>query len=132
MEHPKSREWDRKLKELCDRLDRWLEKEYRGLYRLRANRPREGETANPEMDGLFNVQAVFTPGYGSQHGRGYILEVELATWDKVDEAVRAQMEEKLLRKLQEEVCNIFPNRKLEMGFDGNMLKIWGDLSLGSL
>ncbi len=132
MEHPKSREWDRQLKGICDRLDHWLEGKYGRAYRLKANRPEEGSTANPEMDGLFNVQAVFTPGYGSEHGRGYILEVDLATWDKVDEALEAKIKQELLEKLRKEVAGIFPHRKLEAGFDGKMLKIWGDLSLGSL
>jgi hypothetical protein len=73
--HPKTREWDRKLKAACDRIDHWLEKEYGSLYRLRPNRAPRGATSNPEMDGLFNVQTVFTPGYGSEKGRVYLVEI---------------------------------------------------------
>jgi hypothetical protein len=32
--------------------------------------------------------------------------------------------------MKKEIKNEFPERLLEIGFDGNMIKIWGDLSLG--
>jgi hypothetical protein len=130
MLHPKSIEWDKKLKEICDQIDLWLEEQYGALYTLRPNRPLNGETSNPEMDGLFNVQAVFTPGYRSDTGRGYLIEIELSTLEKVDLELKRDILDQVLVKLEEAIKNEFPERLLEIGFDGNMIKIWGDLNLG--
>lgn len=131
MRHPKLREWDRKLKSVCDRIDSWLEDEYGDMYRLRPNRPERGETFNPEMDGLFNIQAVFTPGYGSEKGRGYIIEIEISTFDFISQETRQEIDKKVLLLIKKDLMVEFPGRRLEIGMDGNMIKIWGDLSLGS-
>lgn len=132
MYHPKTREWDRKLKGICDRIDAWLEDKYGGMYSLRPNRPHHGKTSNPEMDGLFNVQAVFTPGFRSEKGRGYLIEIEFSTLEDVDPELKKEIQDIVLIKLRDEIKNEFPERLLEIGVDGNMIKIWGDLNLGSL
>ena len=132
MRHFKLRQWDKKLKKICDEVDSRLEEQYGSLYRLRPNRPSRGETFNPEMDGLFNVQAVFTPGYGSEKGRGYLIEIELSTFDRVDPRIRQEIKEKVMNMIKERLFTEFPGRKLEIGLDGNMIKVWGDLSLGSV
>ena len=132
MYHPKTREWDKKLKSACDRIDRWLEDEYGSCYRLRPNRAPRGATSNPEMDGLFNVQTVFTPGYGSEKGRGYLVEIELSTLETVDPGVMEEIRTVVIRMMEKELEREFPERKLAIGFDGNMIKIWGDLNLGSI
>ncbi len=132
MYHPKTREWDKKLKAVCDRIDRRLEDEYGSLYRLRPNRAPRGATSNPEMDGLFNVQTVFTPGYGSEKGRGYLVEIELSTLETVESEVLEGIRNTVLTLMEEELKNEFPERKLAIGIDGNMIKIWGDLNLGSI
>ncbi len=130
MYHPKTVAWDKKLKAICDRIDHWLEDHYGGLYPLRPNRPGRGVTSNPEMDGLFNIQAVFTPGYGSEKGRGYLIEIEMSTLDDVDPRLKKEIQDLVLVKMKEELKSEFPERLLEIGFDGHMIKIWGDLSLG--
>ncbi|OQY33090.1 MAG: hypothetical protein B6241_09090 [Spirochaetaceae bacterium 4572_59] len=103
MRHPKLREWDRKLKAVCDRIDSWLEDEYGDLYRLRPNRAERGETCNPEMDGLFNIQAVFTPGYGSEKGRGYIIEIEISTLDIISQTNRQKIDKKVLFLIKQDL-----------------------------
>ncbi len=132
MFHPKTVEWDRKLKQICDRIDEQLEDRYGGLYRLRPNRPERGTTSNPEMDGLFNVQALFTPGYRSEKGRGYVIEIEISTLERVEPLLVKEIRDKVLDMMKEEIKTNFPERLLEIGLDGNMIKIWGDLSLGTL
>ncbi len=132
MKHYKLREWERKLKKICDEADSRLEDRFGKMYRLRTNRPERGETENPEMDGLFNVQAVFTPGYRSEKGRGYLVEVEISTYDNVSTLVHQEIRDLVLSVFQELLPREFPERKLEIGLDGNMIKIWGDLSLGLL
>jgi len=132
MFHPKTAEWDRTIKTICDRIDEWLEIHYEGIYRLRPNRPEKGETSNPEMDGLFNIQALFTPGYRSEKGRGYLIEIEISTLEKVDPSLEKEIRDNVLNMMKDEIKINFPERKLEIGLDGNMIKISGDLSLGSL
>jgi hypothetical protein len=132
MRHYKLREWDNKLKKICDEVDAWLEDHYGNLYRLRPNRPERGETFNPEMDGLFNIQAVFTPGYRSEKGRGYVIEVELSTLEPVSSEIKTEIDSIVLSMIRERLTREFPERQLEIGMDANMIKIWGDLSLGSV
>ena len=132
MKHPKMREWDRKLKDICDEADARLEDRFGRMYRLRTNRPVRGKTANPEMDGLFNVQAVFTPGFRSEKGRGYLVEVEISTYDKVSVQVHQEIRDMVIAIFEELLPQKFPERKLAIGLDGDKIKIWGDLNLGYL
>ncbi|MCK7514773.1 MAG: hypothetical protein MZV70_69415 [Desulfobacterales bacterium] len=66
MFHPKTTDWDNRMKEMFDRIDTILENRYHGSWKPRRNRPDRGQTANPEADGLFNVGVFFTPGFGSR------------------------------------------------------------------
>ena len=70
MYHPKMMEWDKKLKAIFDRIDDKLEDRYGELFPLHPTRAERGTTSNKESDGLFNVGASFTAGYGSKLGRG--------------------------------------------------------------
>ena len=74
MWHPKMVEFDSRMKELFDEVDHYIEDLYGDRYDLHPVRPARGETANPEADGLFNVGAIFSPGFRSKLGRGYIIE----------------------------------------------------------
>ena len=131
-QHPKSMEWDARLKAMFDVLDADLEDRFSGRWSLRTNRPTRGETSNPEADGLFNVGAFFTPGYGSKHGRGYLVEIVVATEENVGDDERREVESYASETLRRLLPKHFPERRLELDRDGNMYKIRGDLSLGSL
>ncbi len=78
------------MKDVFDRVDRALEERCQGWWRLRINRPARGKTVNPEADGLFNVGVFFTPGYGSRLGKGYLVEVVMATEEPVPAATRTE------------------------------------------
>jgi hypothetical protein len=132
MDHPKTIEWDRRMKLLFDRIDALLEERHRGRWRLRRNRPALGETANPEADGLFNLGTFFDTGYGSALGRGYLVEIILATDEEVAAEARAEIEEEVRGLLERFLPEHFPERRLSVERDGSLLKIRGDLSLGSL
>jgi hypothetical protein len=82
MWHPKMTEFDERMKKLFDEVDACIENLYGGRYSLHPMRPERGETSNPEADGLFNIGAVFTPGYGSEHGRGYLIRELTVLRDK--------------------------------------------------
>lgn len=132
MYHPKTIEWDERMKAMFDRIDGILEERYGGAWKLRRNRPALGETANPEADGLFNVGVFFDPGYGSELGRGYLVEIVVATDEELAcverEGIELAVQELLRRFLPEH----FPERRLEVERDGAMFKIHGELGLGGV
>lgn len=127
--HPKVVAWEDKLKTVFDEIDRELEARYGDHYPLHPNRPPRGTTANPEDDGLFNVGASFSAGYGSQHGRGYIIRVRMVTLARVPTDLQTQMEDEVVARLRERLPEIFPGRFLAVQRDGHVFKITGDLSL---
>ncbi|MBN1518963.1 MAG: hypothetical protein JW923_02615 [Spirochaetales bacterium] len=130
MNHPKAHAWDRSVKALFDELDAVLENRYAGRWKLRRNRPARGKTSNPEADGLFNVGVFFTPGYGSRLGRGYLVEIIVATEETVSQDDRLELEDFVKAELERLLPRHFPGRALSVDRDGTMLKIHGDLSLG--
>lgn len=119
------------MKAVFDRIDDQLESTYGDRYVLRPNRPRRGETGNRETDGLFNIGAAFTAGFGSKHGRGYVVEVQMSTLSRVPDDARTEIEEAVVDLLRRELAVEFPGVNLEVSRDGPVYKIHGDLSLGS-
>lgn len=130
MRHPLEIEWDRRLKKMFDEIDDQLEDKYSSRYNLHPNRPLRGQTSNREMDGLFNVGADFTTGYGSNLGRGYVVQVRMSTLDHVPSDMREKINEDVERLVEEKLPINFPERKLHLERDGNLMKIIGDFSLG--
>lgn len=122
-------EWEKKLQTLCNEIDRCLEHEYADQFALHPARPPHGTTANPEMDGLFNVGASFSAGFGSKFGPGYVLEVRLSTLDAVPVALREEFLKRVENRLREGLPKIFPGKKLLLDREGHHLRIHGDLSL---
>lgn len=127
--HPLVIAWEEKLKLVFDEIDHELEERYGDRYPLHPNRPARGETANPEDDGLFNVGASFTAGYGSQHGRGYIVSARMVTLARVPPEIQEMLETKVADMLRERLPSIFPGRDLRVERDGHVFKIAGDLSV---
>jgi len=127
--HPLAEEFEARLKRVFDRIDHNLEQKYGQRLPLHPARPPQGVTANPEQDGLFDVGASFTPGFGTATGRSYVVDVNLVTLAKVPESlyeeVLREVQESLERGLQEE----FPERTLRVIRRGRRLFITGDLQL---
>jgi hypothetical protein len=130
MWHPRMAEFDDNMKKLFDEVDDYIEDLYGDTYTLHPVRPARGETGSPEMDGLFNIGANFTPGFGSELGRGYIIDVSMSTLEKVDEDLRREIYEAAADKVRELLPIFFPARELKVKRDGNHFKILGDFSLG--
>jgi len=130
MRHPRATIWEEKLKKVFDRIDRYLENKYEGLYPLHPARPMSGMTSNPEQDGLFNIGAVFSAGYGSDFGSGYVVETRISTLSHVPDKVRRRIEKEVVTMLKKELVHEFPGRKLDVVRDGRVYKIYGDLTLG--
>ena len=125
-------EFDDRMKKLFDEVDDFIEDLYGGKYALHPMRPVRGETSNPEADGLFNIGAVFTPGYGSELGRGYLIDVSMSTLEKVDEDMRREIYEATADKVRELLPLHFPERELTVRRDRNHFKIQGDFGLGKI
>ena len=132
MWHPKMTAFDDRLKELFDEVDSYIEELYGNTYPLHPVRPGRGETTNPEADGLFNIGANFTPGYRSELGRGYLIDISMSTLEKVDDDVRRKIYEAAADKVKELLGIYFPERGLTVRRDGNHFKIQGDFSLGEI
>lgn len=132
LRHARALAWEEQLKRVFDRVDHALEDKYGHLYPLHPARPKRGDTSNPESDGLFNVGASFSAGYGSEHGPGYIVEVRISTLSRVPPDVEEKIDEEVVSMLREELAKEFPGRTLHVSRDGHIYKIHGDLSLGEL
>jgi hypothetical protein len=121
--------FEKRLKQMFDRIDDELEDRWGGEYPLHPSRPARGEAVNKELDGLFNIGASFSAGYGSEHGRGYVIEIRLVTLSTIEEAVWDDIRAYCARRITELLPEYFPERNLELLQDGNTFKIVGDLSL---
>jgi hypothetical protein len=125
----KVEEWESRLKRVFDLVDDHLEEKYGRKYPLHPARPARGVTANKSHDGLFNVGASFSAGYGSERGPGYVVEVRMVTLTRVPRYVRDRIEEEAAELLREELPKEFPDRELRVERDGPVYKIHGDLRL---
>lgn len=132
MRHPKLIDFDRRMKRLFDEVDDYLEDRYGGNYPLHPARAARGTTANKEADGLFNIGASFSAGYGSTFGRGYVVDVEMVTLANVPENREEEITKVAIDQIRKLLPKYFPERHLEVDRDGRVFKIHGDLSLGSL
>jgi hypothetical protein len=132
MWHPKTVEFDNQMKKLFDEVDDYLEALFGNKYTLHPSRQSKGRTSNPEADGLFNIGANFTPGFGSELGRGYVVDLSIVTLDKVDEEGRNAICEAAAEKIKELLPVYFPGRELTIQREKNQYKILGDFSLGEV
>lgn len=130
MYHPKMNEFDDRMKKMFDEVDHYIEDLYGDRYPLHPMRPVRGETSNPEADGLFNIGAVFTPGFGSEFGRGYIIDVSMSTLERICDEVRREIYEAVAEKVKELLPIYFPERELIVRRDKNHFKIQGNFNLG--
>ena len=129
MRHQRAEEWEAKLDGLLKRVDRALEESYGDLFDTHPARPSKGSTANPQQDGLFRVTASFSPGFGTELGKGYVLQLDLVTLDDVPEDRIEAIQQKAVRLIQDGLDDVLPGRNLAVKRDGNVWKIVGDLSL---
>ena len=125
-------EFQDQMKKLFDEVDHHIEDLYGDRYPLHPVRPARGQTSNPEADGLFNIGARFTPGFGSELGRGYLIDVVMSTLEKVDEEVRREIYSATAEKVRELLPLYFPERDLSVRRCKNHYKILGDFSLGTV
>ena len=121
--------WEKRLKQVFDEIDYELEAQYKGLWPRHPSRPAFGTTSNPEADGLFNVGAAFSAGFGSKHGPGYTVEIRLSTLKNVSTDLRKKIKTQVFKILETKLPEAFPGKDLHVSEDNGMVRIHGDLSL---
>ena len=130
--HPKQEELEKKLSLLCQALDNHLEDKYGEHYHIHPNRLKRGQGANPSFDGLFSTSLAFTLGYGSKYGRGYVVNVEIRTLDKVSQYEQATIRGTAFSFISQNLKKYLPEHDLQIVQDGNVMKVIGDFSLGEV
>jgi len=130
MQHPLLIKWEKQLKKLLDEVDEALEKSYGANWPLHPARPAQGSTANKAHDGLFDITANFSLGLGSDRGRGYTIDIHMATLNHITPEEKQAIEEQALKLIAERLKTFFPGRALAVDRDGHLIRLYGDLSLG--
>jgi hypothetical protein len=130
--HPKLAAFNEQMESLFHEIDEMLEEHWGESFSLHPNRPAKGATENPEMDGLFETAPDFTPGIGSEKGRGYIVSLKVSTLDRVSPEQFEFLMEEAAMLIKKNLPRYFPDRKLEVVRDGKRFKIIGDFSLGEI
>lgn len=129
--HPKLIQFNDDLEALFKEVDEILENHWGNTFPLHPNRPKRGQTSNPEMDGLFEIAPDFTVGLNSQKGRGYIVSLRVATLEKVPPEIYESFMEEAAKLIAERLPLYFPGRDLRVVRDEPVFKIIGDFSLGN-
>ncbi len=129
MRHRKANEWELRLKAVFDEIDHELETEFGGRFELHPARPAVGATSSPEMDGLFNVGASYSAGFGSRFGPGYVVDIRLSTLERIPRELKHTLRDKVQAMLAEKLPAAFPGKNLQIDQEHNHLRIHGDLSL---
>ncbi len=124
--------WEETLKSVFDALDHELEAEYGTHYPLHPSRPKRGATANPEDDGLFNVGAAFSAGFGSKYGPGYVVDIRIATLKNVPALLQDEIKKKVFQGLGKRLSKAFPGKVLHVSEENGIIRIHGDLSLDDI
>ena len=128
--HPKQQALEDQLRRMCDALDNHLEDMFGNRYPLHPNRLERGQAASVAYDGLFSTGTQFTMGYGSVSGRGYIVDIDICTLERVRPEDRETIEAEATGYLRRIIPLYLPGRNLSLVKDGRVWKLIGDFSLG--
>lgn len=129
MRHRKAIEWEQRLKTVFDEIDNELEELYGDRFTLHPARSPVGTTTNPEMDGLFNVGASYSAGFGSKYGPGYVVDIRLSTLKHIPFRLKKELRERVQQMLIKKLPSAFPGKQLSVDKEHRHLRIHGDLSL---
>lgn len=122
-------EWEEKIRKIFNEVDIELESKYGHLFPLHPSRAPAGTTSNPEFDGLFNIGAVYSPGFGSEKGEGYIIDVQILPSVDIPYEFKEKLLEEIVVLIQKKLDKAFLDKGFKVVSDGTVFKITGDLSL---
>lgn len=128
MRHRKAKEWEKRLKTVFDKIDIELEQQYGDRFDRHPARPAHGSTSSREMDGLFNVGASYSAGFGSKLGPGYVVDIRLSTLQRIPKDLKLELRDKVQAMLIEALPDAFPGKELHVDTERSHLRIHGDLS----
>ena len=117
------------LFQALEAADAQMEERYGDAFPLHPARPPHKTSVNRQYDGLFEIGAGFSAGFGSKFGPGYALSLRIVTLQNVPADFREKFESEAVEVLQEELKRHFPDRELKIVRDVDSWKIVGDLSL---
>jgi len=129
MRHRKAKDWEKRLKTVFDEIDLELESAYGERFDLHPSRPEHGVTSSREMDGLFNVGASYSAGFGSRLGPGYVVDIRLSTLQRIPKNLKLELRDRVQAMLIEKLPTAFPGKELHVDKEHKHLRIHGDLSL---
>jgi hypothetical protein len=129
MRHRKAKEWEKRLKAVFDEIDVELETQYGERFDLHPARAKHGTTSGRDMDGLFNVGASYSAGFGSEFGPGYVVDIRLSTLERIPDELKLELRDRVQAQLIEKLPAAFPGKALHVDREKNHLRIHGDLSL---
>ena len=129
MRHRKATEWEKRLKSVFDKIDIVLEQDYGTRFKLHPVRSPHGKTSSRSMDGLFNVGASYSAGFGSKYGAGYVVDIRLSTLERVPVEFKHELRDRVQAMLVEQLPAAFPCKVLRVDKERRHLRIHGDLSL---
>lgn len=129
MRHHKAKAWETKLKTVFDGIDHLLEEKYGDRFTLHPARAKRGSTSSPAMDGLFNVGASYSAGFGSKLGPGYVVDIRLSTLQRIPKPLKLELRDHVKNLLEERLPLAFPGKELRVSPERTHLRIHGDLSL---
>jgi hypothetical protein len=127
MRHHKAKKWEKELKRVFDAIDIELEQVYGSRFELHPARQEHGSTSSREMDGLFNIGASYSAGFGSRFGPGYVVDIRLSTLQRIPHALKEELRDKVMTLLIEKLPEAFPGRQLHVDRERSHLRIHGDL-----
>ena len=130
--HPKQEALEEKMSLLCQSLDNHLEDLYGSHYKIHPNRMKRGKGSNPSFDGLFSTSLAFTLGYGSKYGRGYVVNVDIRTLEKVSPYDMVKIRAEAFSYISRNLKTFIPGHEFEIVQDGEVMKVVGDFSLGEV
>jgi hypothetical protein len=129
MNNPKMKKWEKNLRRIFDEIDDHLEDTYGEMYPLHPARAPRGHTANKSHDGLFNVGAAFSAGYGSKFGRGWVVDIRMVTLSEIEGEVKEKIHSEVAEKVRDRLKETYPEQEIRVEQDGNIFKIFGDIDL---
>jgi len=129
IKHPKLQKWESRLKSLLNSLDDELENHFGKTLQLHPARSARGTTSSKDQDGLFDITAAFSLGLGSKTGKGYVIDIHLATLENIPGQLKKEIEDYALKALRKQLPAVFPGENLKIQKEANIIKLFGDLSL---
>ena len=121
-------QWELKLRNALDTVDRTLEQLYSSQFPRHPNRPAAGTTSSPKADGLFSVTSAFSLGLATGNGPGYIIRLRTATMLPLSQDEQEDILRTAEKLLPEAIAASFPERHLTVTRQGDVFLLSGDLS----